>query len=351
MYEYLTEEEIESILEEYGDLSEYIKDQVYEYKKETTDFMDGIKYIFFAYLLSKNDNKKFNAKIEKELLAYEKRVNGRARKGYEAVADITRYVNKVETRKSSQTLSNEMLSLLKQFDLDTTSIKQENARYIRFVENYYKRTNKTLKKEYITEKEYLSKKVDQFDKAEKTVAYKNKDGSIRGYHDIASYDSMIYNTNLTNTGVQESIKSCIEFNKDVVYVEPHPFSCPMCQEYQGKFYSLTGLTQVYRSQPIQTYESAVYWNGGGLNHPNCSHIPREADESDEATDLYSTPEWGEKYSAKQKKQSLELKKKRLRNDNKIYERLENYEAIDKNKQKIKKLNQKIREQKKLMVNG
>ena len=51
---------------------------------------------------------------------------------------------------------------------------------------------------------------------------------------------------------------------------------------------------------------------------------------------------------KQKKQALELKRSRLRNDNVIYNKLENQEMVDKNKQKIRKLNQKIKEQKELM---
>ena len=58
----MTEKEIEEVLEEYGDINNYIKDEVYDYKRETTDFMDSVKYIFFAYLISKAGKKKFNKK-------------------------------------------------------------------------------------------------------------------------------------------------------------------------------------------------------------------------------------------------------------------------------------------------
>ena len=49
------------------------------------------------------------------------------------------------------------------------------------------------------------KKLTQYDKVEKVVAYHNQDGTIRAYHDIASYNSMVYNTNLTSGAWNETI--------------------------------------------------------------------------------------------------------------------------------------------------
>ena len=155
---------------------------------------------------------------------------------------------------------------------------------------------------------------------------------------------MVYNTNLTRTGVIESVKACIKLGKDVVYVDPHPYACPECQIWQGKFYSLSGETKVFNGEFIDPLETAIEGESGiGLLHPNCTHVIRPAYEEDRVSNKYSSAEWEEKYNTKQKIQALELKKSRLRNDNKIYKELDNQEMIDKNKQKIRKINEKIKE--------
>lgn len=344
-----SDKEIEELLS--YDISEYIKDKVYEDKKRLTEFMDATKYLVFAYLLNKISQKEFNKKLDDEYSKFNKQLSNKNEKGIKSIEYLVKIENDTNyTKDNKTTLKIDLNDLLSRYKIDTKSTKTANDRYIRIIKDYYKRTRKTLSKEYIKEKEYLSRKVSKFDKVEKTVLYRYKNGSKFAYFDIASYDSMVYNTNLARKGIQETIKNANEFNEDVVYVDPHPFSCPLCQEYQGKFYSLTGNTKYYNGYYIDNLENASYWNGGGLFHPNCTHIPRLAYEEDKETTLYSNEEWQEKYNAKQKKQSLELKRSRLKNDNKIYKELDNQKEIDKNNQKIKKLNEEIKQQK-ILMNG
>ena len=225
------------------------------------------------------------------------------------------------------------------FKLDKTSQIKAKDKFIKVITNYYKTTLKTAKKEYISIDDYLKKKLSTYDKVEKVVAYHNQDGTIRAYHDIASYNSMVYNTNLTSGAWNETIKYCYENNTDVVYVEPHPFSCPLCQEWQGKFYSLTGKSSKYENIEV-AYK-------GGLKHPNCKHnITTNVGQKE--TDDYSSNEWIERYEARQKKQALELKRKRLKTDRDIYKELNNYEEVDKINAQIRTLNSAIKEQKELM---
>ena len=150
---------------------------------------------------------------------------------------------------------------------------------------------------------------------------------------------MVYNTNLTSSAWNETINYCYENNTDIVYVEPHPFSCPLCQEWQGKFYSLTG-----KSSKYENIENAYK---GGLKHPNCKHnITTNVGQKE--TDDYSSDEWKDRYQARQKKQALELKRKRLKTDRDIYKELNNYEEVDKINAQIRTLNSAIKEQKELM---
>lgn len=345
----MTEKEIEKVLEEYGDINNYMKDEVYDYKRETTDFMDSIKYIFFAYLISKAGKKKFNEKIDEELKKYNKYISNKTSKGYETISYLVKYQNIDKyTTNLKKPLESALNSFKEQLEIDNKSIKTANDKYIRYVKDYYKKTEKTLSKEYINEKTYLSKKVTDFDKVEKTVAYRYKGtGKIRAYFDIASYDSMVYNTNLTNKGWQETLNSAIELEQDIVYVPAHMYACEHCQEYQGKFYSLTGVNvgETFNGYKVNSLDEAL---SGGLKHPNCTHDIIFPNSETKENNKYSSTKWTDRYNAKQKKQALELKRNRLRNDNVIYNKLENQEMVDKNKQKIRKLNQKIKEQKELM---
>lgn len=346
-YEYLTEEEIKEIEREYGDINNYIKDEVYDNKKETTNFMDKMKYLFFLYLLKGKSKKEFKSKIDEEYEKFKKDIDKNKVKGYKIVSDLTKYQNEgTYTRTSEKFVKMNLNGLLSRYGIELTSTKKEDDKYIRVLEKYYSSTEKTLNKPWVNANEYLSKKVSEFDKVEKTVAYRSKaTGNIRAYFDIASYDSMVYNVNLTNTGWKESIKYCIEEGNDIVYIEPHGYSCDLCRPLQGKFYTLSSKPKVYNDMIVQPLETAIKQ---GLRHPNCTHIPQPANEFQNVSNKYSGDLWGEKYDAKQKKQALELKKKRLLNDNKVYKELGNEEMIDKNKQKIKKLNEGIKEQKEIM---
>jgi hypothetical protein len=359
----ITQEEYENILNEYGEVNEYtirdyfsklsvelsetIKEEVNKNKKETTSFMDKIKTLVFIGLVAGITYQEFNNRLNREYEEYQDKIDKDDEKGYKKIREIINAsgIKDIEKKEESPLEINidELLSL---FKLDRTSTKTENDKYIRLIKAYYKRTEKTTEyfKTDITLKEYLARRVDKFDKIEKTVAYYNKNGTIRAYFDIASYDSMVYNTNLTRTGVIESIKACSKMNNDVVYVDPHPFSCPECQIWQGKFYSLTGKTDEFNGERIYPLEMAIEGESGiGLLHPNCTHIIRPAYSTDITSYKYSSAEWEEKYNTKQKIQALELKKSRLRNDNKIYKELDDQSSVDKNKQKIKSINEKIKE--------
>ena len=324
------------------DVPNYIEKQVNEYKNETYDLLDYTKIIFFSYLVKRYGIDKFRKKINNAFDKYDRNTIKRLEKDYSKIDEMVQKINdKIETK----TLKNigikpnkeELESLL--FKLDKTSTKKSREVFIKRIENFYKSTEKTLKKEYIDEKSYLSKKVSQYDKIQKVVPYYNKDGTVRAYFDIAGYNSMVYNTNLTSSAWNSTIKNAEKTGNGLVYVEPHPFSCPLCQEWQGKIYSLTSYNPIYPS-----IEQAIK---GGLKHPNCKHNITEY-YGQIPNSKYTSDEWVDRYNARQKKQSLELERKRVKNDIEIYKGLGNMEEVDKLNQRVKVLNSHIKEQKRLM---
>lgn len=320
------------------EISEVINEEVQSYSKESYDYLDEVKKLVFTCLIGKISYDIFKGKLNKINSKYNKIEKNRTSKGYKKVKDKVIKSNKTPiSSKKIEFTEKDLAQLL--FKLDKTSQIKAKDKFIKIITNYYKTTLKTAKKEYISIDDYLKKKLTQYDKVEKVVAYHNQDGTIRAYYDIASYNSMVYNTNLTSSAWNETINYCYENNTDIVYVEPHPFSCPLCQEWQGKFYSLTG-----KSSKYENIENAYK---GGLKHPNCKHnITTNVGQQE--TDDYSSNEWIERYQARQKKQALELKRKRLKTDRDIYKELNNYEEVDKINAQIRTLNSSIKEQKKLM---
>lgn len=320
------------------EISEVINEEVQSYSKESYDYLDEVKKLVFTCLIGKISNSIFKGKLNKINSKYNKIEKNRTLKGYKKVKDKVVETNKKPISSGKIEFTEKDLSDLL-FKLDKTSQIKAKDKFIRIITNYYKTTLKTAKKEYISIDNYLKKKLTQYDKVEKVVAYHNQDGTIRAYHDIASYNSMVYNTNLTSGAWNETINYCYENDTDIVYVEPHPFSCPLCQEWQGKFYSLTGKSKNYPNIEL-AYK-------GGLKHPNCKHnITTNVGQKE--TDDYSSNEWVERYEARQKKQALELQRKRLKTDRDIYKELNNYAEVEKVNAKIRALNKAIKEQKELM---
>jgi hypothetical protein len=307
----LSDEEVET-------LYIYITNQVNSYKEETTEYLDEVKILLFSCLLL---GTAFIDKFDKLSKEYQiKMINKQA----EGIDHIKQVINAPNTSDISETYKN----TLQELKLDTTSQSAANKKFGVRVKQYYKNALKSVGIDNINIKEYLIKKLDKYEAIEKVVRYKN--GS---YYGIDSYNSMVYNTNLTRTAWSETIKRNAVEGNDLVYVIPHMYSCPLCQEWQGMTYSISGHTQGYMK-----LETAIE---NGLLHPNCKHvIVAYAGQEDDFT--YSTPEWEEKYDIKQKINALNLKKSRLRNENIISAKLDDYENIDKNKKKISAINKEIR---------
>lgn len=343
MIDSLSEEEYQELIEKYGDLSQYIKNETFDYKKKTTKELDKVKKMFFISLIGGIGYVEFKKKLKKDFDREKKKIDKDTEKGYLGVARRINSENNINVLKEDKSLINERLyGLYKRFERDMESTKTADDKFVRVISDYYRRTQTTYNKEWIDKEEYLKGLVGRYDKQEKVIAYRNKDGSIRAYFDIASYDSMVYNTNLTNTGVQETLRDAIRRQWDIAYIDPHLNSCPLCQQYQGRFISLTGdsLGMIYNGQLIRdTLDSA---RQNGFLHPNCTHVPRKAYEQDRMSNKWNGPEAIESYEIKQKMNALNLKKSRLKNDMEIYQEIGNQEMVDRTKQKIKSINERIK---------
>lgn len=319
------------------DPSKTITNEVNEYKEQSNDFLDDIKKIVFYSLIAKIGYDTFKNKIDKKFNTYTKKMNKQCSSGYSNISNIITLLNNKNVVEGVKTpLKLNLEHLIKEIN-DKDMISAQDKFY-KVVNNYYKTSIKTLDKEYVNEVAYLKKKMTQYDKVEKVVPYFRKDGIA--YYDISTYNSMVYNTNLTKEAWNSTYRSAMSLGKDLCYMQPHACACPYCQEYQGKWYSLTGNSLIY--PPLSDVADEF-----GTMHPNCKHCITLY--SDGKENIYSNEENIEGYEALQKINSLKLTKKRLQTDMEIYQKLGDQEMVDKTKSKIKILNSSIKEENKKVV--
>ena len=205
----------------------------------------------------------------------------------------------------------------------------------RYVNDHIKAYSSQVKGLYlVSDKEsYLSELVPKYDKLDKTIPYYNKDGSLKCYNTIATYNSMLYNWNLTHSAWNRTEYDSEFLGNDLEYLVAHPYSCPLCMEYQGKVYTNDPKNKKY------TYKGVAI--DGGVGHPNCKHTwTLYWSEEQIQRDKYNTAEWEEKYKTQQKLQSLDLEKSRLLSDRRIYKSLGNQGKVDECTTKIKAIREK-----------
>ena len=215
------------------------------------------------------------------------------------------------------------------------------ARDFKTVEQRYVNRHKKLYKNLLNRVEKsndivktLTDFMKKYDELDKTIPYfSHSTGQIIRHVDVATYNSMLYNVNLTRSAWNRSNYDAMLLGNDLWYLPAHPFACPMCARYQGRVYSEHGGVYPKKEDAIK----------GGVGHPNCKHVwvsywsPEQVQR-----EKYNSSEWEEKYKTKQKIQSLDLKKSRLLADRRIYNNLGQQDLVDKTTSKIKR----IREQKK-----
>lgn len=311
------------------EIEEYIRREVDKDKNEKYDELDEVKLTFFKLLIGLASVEVFKKEVEKII-----------KKPNRDYTEVKIMIDKINPDYASKVFKEPKTKSIEKLIYKISDADEKKARdkYIRVITNYYNTSLNTVKKTTINKSEYLTKKVTKYDKMEKVVPYYNKKGQIVAYHDIASYNSMVYNTNLTNAVWNETLQNAIDTKNDLVYVPGHAGSCPLCTPYEDRIYSITGINSMFPK-----LDEALK---GGLKHPNCKH-PIENYNSDVATTpSVSTPP--EYYEATQKINALNLKKNRLKTDKTIYKELGSFDEVDKVNQKIRKINQNLREQKSIL---
>lgn len=203
--------------------------------------------------------------------------------------------------------------------------------------------------------EEIAKFVKEYDKLDKSIPYfSHKTGKIVRYVDIQTYNSMLYNVNLTRSAWNRAIYDAKLLGNHLWYLPAHSYACPGCAFYQGYVYTDHAPNLREMNVLMQYGKSGFYFKEDALEdkanigipvgHPNCKHVwvSYWSDEQIQE-EKYNSEEWKEKYETQQKIQSLDLKKSRLLSDRRIYKELGQQDLVDKTTSQIKAIREKKKE--------
>ena len=193
----------------------------------------------------------------------------------------------------------------------------------RLIKEYIKKYQR-LKENNYDMKTYLTAQIKNYRNIEKFIPYFHKDGTIASMRTLSDYNSMLYNVNLTKSGWNQSIKDAQILGQDLLILNGHPNSCPICASHQGKIYSIKGL--VYPS--IDSAEE------DGVGHPNCKcewSIYWGGDQLDQ--DIGTEYDY-EKHT---KEVAINRELRYARVEHKLYKMIDNQEMADRTWQKIRRL--------------
>jgi hypothetical protein len=202
------------------------------------------------------------------------------------------------------------------------------------VNRVYKRSKDSIRD--LDSETYLQKTLDRYDKnINQVVTYFNKSGQALRQVQLATYLSMVHNTNLTRAGWNQTMSDSERVGNNYFIIPYHPFSCLHCFEYQNRPLSRYEVENIIG---VEAREQV-----GDILHPNCKcTLSIYWDSSQVRNRVYNTDEVETMYDLRQKVNSLTLEKSKLRTDMKIAKEVGNEALADKNRQRINAINKAIR---------
>lgn len=198
----------------------------------------------------------------------------------------------------------------------------------------YKRSKDSIRD--LDSETYLQKTLDRYDKnINQVITYFNKSGQALRQVQLATYLSMVHNTNLTRAGWNQTMSDSERVGNNYFIIPYHPFSCLHCFEYQNRPLSRYEVENIIG---VEAREQV-----GDILHPNCKcTLSIYWDSSQVRNRVYNTDEVETMYDLRQKVNSLTLEKSKLRTDMKIAKEVGNEALADKNRQRINAINKTIR---------
>lgn len=202
--------------------------------------------------------------------------------------------------------------------------KSKETQFGKRLSKEYKLKYERLKKYDFELQSYLTAQIKNYRNIEKFIPYYHKDGTIASMRTLSDYNSMLYNVNLTKTGWNQTIKDAEILGQDLLVLNGHPNSCPICASHQGKIYSIRGLV----------YPSIDEAEADGVGHPNCRCEWSIYWKAEQLNQDISTEYDYERHT---KEVAIERELRYANLEHRLYKIIGNQEMADRTWQRIKRL--------------
>ena len=174
---------------------------------------------------------------------------------------------------------------------------------------------------------YLSTKIKNYDKnVEQYIPYFHN-GQVWSMQNLATYNAMLYNVNLTRTAWNQTYKDSQVLDNEKFIINYHPFACEHCSEHMGKILTKEELEELVGY--------AVDEGSTEILHPNCKCTLGLYWDDSQKQDVEMTTE--EDYKLDQRDKAIDriIKKKETERD--LYKEIGNNKMANRRDEQIWRL--------------
>ena len=173
---------------------------------------------------------------------------------------------------------------------------------------------------------YLSTKIKNYDKNVEQFKPYFHNGVVSSMQNLSTYNSMLYNVNLTRTAWNQAYKDSFVLDNDKFIINSHPFACEHCLEHEGKVYTRKELQDIVS---ISVEEGATE-----ILHPNCKCTISLYWDSSQKQQNLTTPK---DYELDQREKGITRQLEKLRTEKDLYKEIGNNKLAQRKQEQIRRL--------------
>lgn len=246
-----------------------------------------------------------------------------------AIDEIKQIIMKKDKIKKLELLRQVIPNLLEINPIE--DFKRSELDYAQRVLNKYTQDLEDIKTQK-DKTQYLTTKIKTYSRnVEQYIPYFHN-GFVWSMQNLATYNSMLYNVNLTRTAWNQSYKDSILLENDKFIINTHPFACPHCLQHQGKIYTRQELEDIIGI--------AVEDGAKEILHPNCKCTLSIYWDKSQLERQNKTTE--EDYRLDQKAKSLQRQINKRRTEKQAFEDIGNEEMADERRKQLTRMYEELR---------
>lgn len=246
-----------------------------------------------------------------------------------AIDEIKQIVRKADRLTKLQEIRQTIANILEINPIE--DFKRSELDYAQRVLNKYTQDLADIKTQK-DKTQYLTTKIKTYTRnVEQYIPYFH-DGFVWSMQNLATYNSMLYNVNLTRTAWNQSYKDSILLENDKFIINTHPFACPHCLQHQGKIYTRQELEDIIGI--------AVEDGAKEILHPNCKCTLSIYWDKSQLERQNKTTE--EDYRLDQKAKSLQRQINKRRTEKQAFEDIGNEEMADERRKELTRMYEELR---------